>query len=109
MEDIMELGADGKLQPIGDVPYLLEDEEGAIEFQPQLAAPLDIERSEQPVNQAEPNPLTDCEGDVVMLAVVEIFVLLLGLLQPFTHLHQELITILQLSLHRRYARLARRV
>jgi hypothetical protein len=43
---------------------------------------------------SEPNPLTDFKGNLVMLAVIEVFVLPLSLLQSLAYLQQELITLL---------------
>jgi hypothetical protein len=59
------------------------------------------------VDQAEPNPLADGEGDFLMLAIVEVFVLLLCLFEPLPYLLQKLIAMLHLSLHRRNVCLAR--
>jgi hypothetical protein len=57
------------------------------------------------VDQAEQNPLADGEGDVPILAVIEVLVLLLCLFELLPHLKEELVTIMYLSLHCQNARL----
>jgi hypothetical protein len=57
------------------------------------------------MDQAQPDPLANCEGDLPMFAIIALLVPLLRLFKPFVHLDHEFIPLLQLRLDRRNAHL----
>jgi hypothetical protein len=104
VEDIMERGSHRQLKLMGDAADMSEYLERPEEARAELAAPLNGERRDRAMQEAQPDPIADLKLDVAMLAVVVQLVVLLRLLQPVANFRQELISGGQLLMHGRKAR-----
>jgi hypothetical protein len=104
VEDIVERGSRRQLELIGYVTDASEYLERLEEARAELVAPLNEERRDRAMQEAQPDPIADLKFDVAMLAVVVQLVVLLRLLQPVANFHQELVSGGQLLMHGRKAR-----
>lgn len=80
MEYIMESCPGQQLQFVRHITDAFQYLEGSVELRPELSSPLDVQRRDRAMNEAELNPLSHRKFHLTVSGVIELLVVLLCLL-----------------------------
>jgi hypothetical protein len=93
MKHIMNLLASRHLELVCDIVYFANDLERPKELGSQFLLARQLQRCNRAMEQVQPHPILFDELEIPVLAIILQLIMVLGMLQPFTSLHQELITV----------------
>jgi hypothetical protein len=101
MEDVMDPRPDRQGELVGHIPHTLQHLIRTKELRSQFATTFDLQRRHWPVEQTQPHPLSRLKLNSPVSPIIHRLVVLLSLFQTVADFSQELIAVLQSTLHSR--------